>query len=139
MGEAASVDFCNALPLPALAAPSPLPIAAGRCLLFLPLLLAPSSPTSVAPSRASATPSLRCYHLRILLGDAASDRSEAPPQLLLGVLSVATINPCSNNYSRRSQSMSSPSDTIFPVAAASSPSSSRDRNPPLQHRHCTLL
>ncbi|RRT43011.1 hypothetical protein B296_00041053 [Ensete ventricosum] len=136
------VDLCNALPLPALAVASPLPTATGRCLLFLPLLLAPSSPTSVAPSRASTTPSLRCCRLRNLLGDAASDKSEAPPlpvaRLLLAVLSVTAINPCSNDYSRQ-QSLPSSSDTIFPAAAASSPSSSCDRNPPLQHRHCTLL
>ncbi|RRT75197.1 hypothetical protein B296_00003250 [Ensete ventricosum] len=51
----------------------------------------------------------------------------------------AAINPCSNDYSRRSQSLPSPSDTIFPVAAASSPSSSRNHSPPPQHRYCTLL
>ncbi|RWV76874.1 hypothetical protein GW17_00062390 [Ensete ventricosum] len=108
----AGVDFCNALPLPALAAASPLPTVAGRCLLFLPLLLAPSSPTFVTLSRASTTPSLRCCRLRNLFGNAASDRSEVP---LLPAVAVASSR------------------------AASSPSSSRDRSPPLQHHRCTLL
>ncbi|RRT39907.1 hypothetical protein B296_00058817 [Ensete ventricosum] len=45
---------------------------------LLPLLLAPSTPTFVAPSQASATPSPRYCRLRNLLGDAASDRKPPP-------------------------------------------------------------
>ncbi|RZS26572.1 hypothetical protein BHM03_00059926 [Ensete ventricosum] len=94
-------------------------IAAGRCLLFLPLLLAPSSPTSVAPAECLPLLPFAIVASANSLGDAANDRSEEPPQLLLAVLSIAAINPCSNDYSRRSQSLPSP-DTIFPAATASS-------------------
>ncbi|RZS05642.1 hypothetical protein BHM03_00036178 [Ensete ventricosum] len=104
------VDLCNALPLPALAR---LPL--------LPFAVVASAICSVM------LPATRARHRRYPL-----------PQLLLAVLSVTAINPCSNDYSRQ-QSLPSSSDTIFPAAAASSPSSSCDRNPPLQHRHCTLL
>ncbi|RRT71770.1 hypothetical protein B296_00003000 [Ensete ventricosum] len=99
-------------------------IAVGRCLLFLPLLLAPSSPTSVAPAEclpllpfAVVTSAIRSVTLP---ATGARCRRYPLPQLLLAVLSIAAINPCSNDYNRRSQSLPSPSDTIFPATVASS-------------------